>query len=241
MLIYVTQPRRHFRDRPHMIPLSRQSPRPLGLSLRNYHLRESTGSKISQAIWATRNGGFNLMILTETNITNHIYYRNRMGYNVVWLETIISADSDIQGGVRMIIKDQTQGWGIGWTHFHRTNVRSCKIITRKNTPFIGAYPPPPLFTLERLPDLVEALTHFKDQEPILLWNLNTNIQAQNHCRRQVFEVLMEFGLEDLQHHLVSAGGSDTSYVVSDAAWYIVVKINMNKYMGNIRAASIWWE
>ena len=127
------------------------------------------------------------------------------------------ADSDTQGGVSMIIKDQPQGWGIELTQFHRTNVRSCKIITGKNTPFIGAYPPP-LFTVEHLPDLVEALTHFQDQEPILLWNLNDNIQAQNHRSQQVFEVIMGFGLEDLQHHLVSAGGSDTSNVVSDSAW-----------------------
>ena len=53
----------------------------------------------------------------------------------------------------------------------------CEVITDKKTPLTGTYLPPS--TLEHLTDLEEALTHFQNQEPIVLGDLNTNIQSQN--------------------------------------------------------------
>ena len=50
----------------------------------------------------------------------------------------------------------------------------------------------------------------------MLGPLNTKIQAQNIRSQQVSEMLMEFRLADLQHHLGSTGGSNTGNVVSDA-------------------------
>ena len=66
---------------------------------------------------------------------------------------------------------------------------------------------PPPYTLEHLLYLVEALKHFWDQNPIVLGELNANTQYQNPRNQQVAELLMEFGLVDLRHHLRSAGGS----------------------------------
>ena len=67
--MYVNRPRRHGRDRPHTVspPLCPSCPR--GLSLSNYHIRSVWGSGITQAIWAAHIGGFDLMILMETNST----------------------------------------------------------------------------------------------------------------------------------------------------------------------------
>ena len=66
--MYITQPKMHSTDRLHMVPLSRNLPRPWGLSLGKYHTRNGQGSGIVQAIWAVERGGFDVMILTEKKI-----------------------------------------------------------------------------------------------------------------------------------------------------------------------------
>ena len=66
----------------------------------------------------------------------------------------------------------------------------------KQTPIVGAY----LLTstLEHLPDLEESLTRFRDQYPIVLGNLNSDIgEAHNHYIHKVADLLMEFGMVDL--------------------------------------------
>ena len=74
----------------------------------------------------------------------------------------------------MIVQDQSQVWSIDLTRFHGPNVAICEVVTSKRTQLIGAYLPPS--TLEHLPDLAEALTHFRDQDPIVLWEPNADIQ-----------------------------------------------------------------
>ena len=56
---------------------------------------------------------------------------------------------------------------------------SCDVSTGiKRTPLVGAYLPSS--TLEHLPDLEEVLTRFKDQDPVVLGDLNNDIgQSQN--------------------------------------------------------------
>ena len=72
---------------------------------------------------------------------------------------------------------------------------SCEVIDDKWTLLIKAYLPPS--TLEDLPYLAKALTHFWEQNTILLGDLSVNIQAQNPCSQQVADLLMEFGLVEL--------------------------------------------
>ena len=43
-------------------------------------------------------GKSDFMILEETNITNQVYYCNRLGYNVVLLLEIATGDGGVQGG-----------------------------------------------------------------------------------------------------------------------------------------------
>ena len=103
-------------------------------------------------------------------------------------------------------------------HFHRPNVVICNVITGKCNLSIRAYLSPS--TLEHLPDLLEALTCFHDQYPILLGGLNNNIQSENPCSQQVSELLVEFRLVYLCHHIGSAGGSDTCNMVLDVTRHI---------------------
>ena len=57
--------------------------------------------------------------------------------------------------------------------------------------------PTPPSTLEHLLDLVKALTHLRDQNTIVLGDLNTNTQYQNPCSQKVAELMMEIGSVDL--------------------------------------------
>ena len=51
-----------------------------------------------QAIQAVQISDFELMILTDTNITNQAYCRNRMGYDAVCSPMITTAAGNSQGG-----------------------------------------------------------------------------------------------------------------------------------------------
>ena len=134
-----------------MVPLTFWPPQPQGLSLGNYHIHDGWGSGIAQAIRAARIGGFDLMILTENNITKKAYCCNMTGYYMVCSQEITTGDCDAQGGVGMLVSDQTQVWSIELTCFHGMNVVICEVVTRKCTPIIRAYLP--TSTLEHLPDL----------------------------------------------------------------------------------------
>ena len=58
--------------------------------------------------------------------------------------------------------------------FHGKNVVSCKVITgTSQTTIIGAYLP--RYMLTQLPDLEEALALFRGQEPIVLGDINMDL------------------------------------------------------------------
>ena len=80
----------------------------------------------------------------------------------------------------MITREQPQGWIIKSTRFCRPNVVSCEVITDKWNLLIEAYLSP--YTLDHLPYLAEALAHFQYQEPIVLGDLNANVQSWNLIR-----------------------------------------------------------
>ena len=91
------------------------------------------------------------MFLMETNIQSEAYPGNQMGHNMTCLATIPSSARGAQGGVCMVTRECSNGWGIESTRFHRTNVVSCEIVSgHTRTPLVGAYLPSS--TLEHLPD-----------------------------------------------------------------------------------------
>ena len=50
-----------------------------------------------------RIGGFDLMILINTKITEKAYFRHKMGYDVLFSEAPVTAYGDAQGGVVVIV------------------------------------------------------------------------------------------------------------------------------------------
>ena len=80
------------------------------------------------------------MVLTETKITDHYYFHNRLGYNVVCFPAITTTTGGVQEGVGLVVQDRPQGWSIESTPFHRPKVVICEVFTGvKHSPLIGAY------------------------------------------------------------------------------------------------------
>ena len=86
------------------------------------------------------------------------------------------------------------------TRFHRLNMVIYEFFTDgKRTLIIGAYLLPSI--LEHLPDLEEALTHFRYQYTIVLGDLNSAIgKSQKPHSQYVADLLAEFGMIYLVHH-----------------------------------------
>ena len=78
-------------------------------------------------------GGFGLIVLTETKIKDKAYFRQNMGYDMVWLEAHMMESGEAQGVVDMIVRNQLQGWSIEETHFCGEIVMNCKFMD-KNGP-----------------------------------------------------------------------------------------------------------
>ena len=137
-------------------------PRPQGLSIRTFNIRNGRGFGLTQAIRAVHIGGLDLMILTEINVTDLAYFQNRLGYNVVCLPEIMMEAVEVQGRLCLVVRDQPKGWSAESTHFHGPNVVNYEVVDGvKKNPLIGEYLP--TFTLEKLPDLEDTLTRFRDQ------------------------------------------------------------------------------
>ena len=91
--------------------------RPWGLSLGTFNKQYDGGFGNAHVIWAVYIGDFDQMILAEIKITGQAYLRNRLGYGVVCLPSTMMAYGGVQGGVGLVIRDQTQGWSIELTRF----------------------------------------------------------------------------------------------------------------------------
>ena len=88
-------------------------------------------------------GSFVIMILTENNISNQYYFRNRLGYDVVCLTEISTTAGGAHGGVGLFVRDRPQFLSVQLTRFHGLNMVSFKVISSdKRTLLVIAYLPP---------------------------------------------------------------------------------------------------
>ena len=85
-------------------------------------------------------------------------------------------------------------------HFHGPNVISCKIVIGPTwTPIFGAYLPPSM--LEHLPDFEEVLQRFKGRYPIILGDLNVDLDnTRSSGSQRVADLLTKYRLIDLVQH-----------------------------------------
>ena len=116
----------------------------------------------------------------------------------------------------------------------------CEVVVGgKRNLLIGAY----LLssTMYHLSELEEDLTRFRDQDPIVLGDLNANIQDHNTRSQHVADLLMEIGMVHLLHHSDNAGTSDTEKHVLRCGKEYSCGQDVTTSWGKIGAASKWWE
>ena len=77
-------------------------------------------------------GVFDVMILAETKIQTEKYYPIRLGYDVTCSKAHPYRSGGSQGGVGLVTREHTNGWGVESTRFHRPNVVGCEIVTGPN-------------------------------------------------------------------------------------------------------------
>ena len=85
MSICFTQTIRHGGDHLHSDPPPphRRPLHPQGLYIGTFNIHIGQGFRIMQDIQVVQIGGFDLIVLTETKVTNQDYCHNRLGYNMV--------------------------------------------------------------------------------------------------------------------------------------------------------------
>ena len=57
---------------------------PLGLKLGKYNIWDSHDFVLPKAIYAVKQGNYNLMLLTVTKIPDMVYYHNNPGYDLFY-------------------------------------------------------------------------------------------------------------------------------------------------------------
>ena len=110
-------------------PLLRWPPRPKGVSLGTYTIRNGRGFGLTQAIREVHIGSFDVMLLTETKITSEAYYHNQRGYDVVCPSAVATDTCGAQGGVELLVRELPQVWSVELTRFHGPNVVRCRVVS----------------------------------------------------------------------------------------------------------------
>jgi hypothetical protein len=192
--IVFTHPIHHGTD-----PLGKPNPqkaRPPGLNLGTLNIRDGQSSGLAMAIREFQQGNYDIVVATETKISNNIYSKHTLGY-----EVICSTALPNQGGVALITRAQPDRWHIESTRFHGPNVLSCLIISGdKKMPLIGAYLSPT--SLDSLPDFEEALTRFNGYTNLVVaGDFNADIHDLTEPRnRTIAACFAAHGLFDLLPH-----------------------------------------
>ena len=83
-------------------------PPPQGLYLENFNIRNSWGLVLVQAIRVVQIRGFDLMILKDTMMADHDYFRNMLGYRLVCSLDITTSAGGAHGGVGLVVRYRTQ-------------------------------------------------------------------------------------------------------------------------------------
>ena len=68
-----------------------------------YNIRNGRGFGLDQSIWAVQLIRYDVMMLTETKISDKVYCHNRLGYDMVCLPAAATDARVIQGGLRLVV------------------------------------------------------------------------------------------------------------------------------------------
>ena len=95
------------------------------------------GSRLAQAVQAIELGGFNLMVLTKMKTSMSLYFRNRLGYGIIYSTAQPASAGGAQGGVGLVSWGQVTVYSLELTRFQGPNVISCEVVTgTSQTPIV---------------------------------------------------------------------------------------------------------
>ena len=81
---------------------------PMGINLWTYNIQDGCGFGIPQAIQAVERGNYDLMLLTDTNITDAVYFHNCLVYGVVCSRASFTTSGVSQGGGRNCVAGESR-------------------------------------------------------------------------------------------------------------------------------------
>jgi hypothetical protein len=104
-----------------------------------------------------------------------------------------------QGGVAIVWRKDAKNWCIESPKRHGPNILSCELVSgEKRTAIIVVCLPPN--DLDDLPYLDEALRKFPDCTPIILGDLNVDLNQKNSRATKINAAFAPYGLLDLLLH-----------------------------------------
>ena len=165
-----------------------------------YNIRSGRNSSLQIAIRSIQQCNHKLAFLTETKLTDGIYTRHFLGYNV----SATNAPSPHQGGVALVYQEPTASdpWSIESIQKHGQNCMSWVFVSADlRIPMIGAYLTPQ--HLNDLPHVQRAFDRFTGSQhhPILMGDFNADVHDPTSERnREIAEFFALNGVSDLLPH-----------------------------------------
>ena len=151
--------------------------------------------------WHRPSGRWNAGGLTSCDRRNFFqkeaYSQNILGCEVTCLAGRPSSAGGSQRRVCLVTRERPNGSGIDTMRFHRADVLSFKIRTRHTrNSLVSAYLPPAI--LKHLPDFEENLQQFKGLYPIIIGDLNVDLDNSWSSRiHRMAYLLTKFNFIDL--------------------------------------------
>ena len=88
------------------MPPRHKTPWPQGLNPGMYNILYVQGFGLSQAIWEVQISNYDMMIMTETKISNDVHCHNRIVYDVVCSPEVATAVGGAKDEVVMVVYDR---------------------------------------------------------------------------------------------------------------------------------------
>jgi exonuclease III len=160
-----------------------------------YNIRNGRAGNLEGALRAMNKMNMDIVLLTETKLTNDQHTKKAFGYDVV----ATKARSKAQGGVALIYRE-SEYWTVESVKRFGSDVISFQLATgQKRYSCVGGYIPP------KDESTIESIGKAFDSLPkgprILLGDLNVNLNNPRNDRGlQIATLVADLGLEDLISH-----------------------------------------
>jgi exonuclease III len=160
-----------------------------------YNIRNGRAVNLEGALREMNKMNMDIILLTETRLTNDQHTKRAFGYDVV----AIKARSKAQGGVALIYRE-SEYWTVESVKCFGSDVISFQLATgQKSYSWVGGYIPPKDESISE--SIGRAFYSFPKGPIILLGDLNVNLNNPRNDRGLHIATMVSYlGLEDLISH-----------------------------------------